>query len=112
MEAALGKLCADAAGAARAGTNILILSDRGIGPDHAPIPILLALAGVHHHLIREGLRTKVGLVAETGEHGVTHFALIGDGGAEPLLASDDRHLIGRRLPRLTSIATDVRTSKR
>ncbi len=90
LEGVLEKLCADAAAAARGGKNVLILSDRGIGPEHAPIPILLALAGVHHHLIREGLRTRVGLVAETGEaREVAHFALLigyGAGAVNPYLA--------------------------
>ena len=47
--------------------NILILSDRAQGPGRIPIPALLATAAVHHHLIRKGLRTAVGLVLETGE---------------------------------------------
>jgi glutamate synthase (NADPH/NADH) large chain len=46
------------------GINIIILSDRAVGPDRIPIPALLACAAVHHHLIRTGLRTSVGLVVE------------------------------------------------
>ena len=58
------------------GYNIIILSDRQVGPDRIPIPALLATAAVHHHLIRKGLRTSVGLVVETGEaREVHHFAL-------------------------------------
>jgi len=49
------------------GVNILILSDRGIDRENAAIPALLAVSGLHHHLIREGTRTRVGLVIETGE---------------------------------------------
>ena len=57
--------------------NVLILSDRGVTKDYAPIPALLAVAGLHHYLIKEGLRTKVSLVIETGEaREVHHFALL------------------------------------
>jgi glutamate synthase (ferredoxin) len=57
--------------------NVLILSDRGVTKDFAPIPALLAVAGLHHYLIREGLRTRVSLVLETGEaREVHHFALL------------------------------------
>ena len=57
--------------------NILILSDRGVNRDYAPIPALLAVAGLHHYLIREGLRTRVSLVLETGEaREVHHFSLL------------------------------------
>ena len=70
--------------------NIIILSDRGVDQDHAPIPALLAVSGLHHHLIREGTRTQVGLVVESGEpREVHHFAmLIGYGAAaiNPYLA--------------------------
>jgi glutamate synthase (ferredoxin) len=72
--------------------NILILSDRGISKDNAPIPALLAVAGLHHYLIREGLRTKVSLVVETGEARQVHHAalLIGYGvsALNPYLAFD------------------------
>jgi glutamate synthase (ferredoxin) len=57
--------------------NVLILSDRGVTKDQAPIPALLAVAGLHHYLIREGLRTQVSIVLETGEaRQVHHFALL------------------------------------
>ncbi|PAW64023.1 MAG: glutamate synthase large subunit [Opitutia bacterium Tous-C1TDCM] len=57
--------------------NVLILSDRGVTKEYAPIPALLAVAGLHHYLIREGLRTRVSLVLETGEaREVHHFALL------------------------------------
>ena len=64
-----------------AGVNILILSDRAVGPERAPIPSLLAVAAVHHHLVREGTRLRAGLVLESGEpREVHHFAtLIGYG---------------------------------
>ncbi len=58
-------------------TNVIILSDRGVTRESAPIPALLAIAGLHHYLIREGLRTRVSLVLETGEaREVHHFALL------------------------------------
>ena len=70
--------------------QILILSDRGVDNENAPIPALLALAGVHHHLIRNGTRTQVGLVVESGEpREVHHFALLigyGAGAINPYLA--------------------------
>ncbi|MBM3854017.1 MAG: glutamate synthase large subunit, partial [Verrucomicrobia bacterium] len=57
--------------------NVIILSDRGVTRDFAPIPSLLAVAGLHHYLIREGLRTRVSLVLETGDaREVHHFALL------------------------------------
>ena len=57
--------------------NVLILSDRGVNREFAPIPALLAVAGLHHYLIREGLRTRASLVLETGEaREVHHFALL------------------------------------
>ena len=69
---------------------MLVLSDRGVDADWAPIPSLLATAAVHHHLVREGLRTEVGIIVETGEaRDVTHFALLigyGAGTINPYLA--------------------------
>jgi glutamate synthase domain-containing protein 2 len=57
--------------------NVIVLSDRGVTRDYAPIPSLLAVAGLHHYLIREGLRTRVSLVLESGEaREVHHFALL------------------------------------
>jgi glutamate synthase (ferredoxin) len=93
-EAALTKamddLCACASSAVESGANILILSDRGVDSELAPIPALLAVAGVHHHLIREGTRTRVGLVLESGEpREVHHFSLLigyGAGAINPYVA--------------------------
>ena len=77
LEAALAKLFGEADKAIADGVNILVLSDRGISKELAPIPALLAVAGLHHHLIRSGTRTKVGLVLESGEpREVHHFALL------------------------------------
>ena len=74
---ALDKLFAAADQVIADGVNIIILSDRGIDAQHAPIPALLAVSGLHHHLIRAGTRGKVGLVLESGEpREVHHFALL------------------------------------
>ncbi len=57
--------------------NLIVLSDRGVNADYAPVPALLAVAGLHHYLIREGLRTRISMVLETGEaREVHHFALL------------------------------------
>ena len=66
MAAALDRLCTRADQAVSGGYNIIILSDRLVGADRIPIPALLATAAVHHHLIRTGLRTSVGLVRRDG----------------------------------------------
>jgi glutamate synthase (ferredoxin) len=77
LEAAMEKLFSGADKAIAGGVNILILSDRGISPELAPIPALLAVSSLHHHLIRKGTRGKVGLVLESGEpREVHHFALL------------------------------------
>ena len=77
MEVALTRLCKEASRAVAEGVSIIILSDRGVDRNHAPIPALLATSAVHHHLIREGTRTAVGLVVESGEpREVHHFALL------------------------------------
>jgi glutamate synthase (NADPH/NADH) large chain len=74
---ALEEVCAKAGQAVKEGCQILILSDRGLDHDMAPIPSLLATAGVHHYLIRQGDRTKVGLIIESGEpREVHHFGLL------------------------------------
>src|SRR5262249_52778784 len=85
MPVALKGLCAKAEAAVKDGINIIILSDRAAGSDRIPIPSLLACAAVHHHLIREGLRTSVGLVVESGEpREVHHFACLAGYGAEAI----------------------------
>ena len=85
MEAALEKLCAAAEQSVHDGANILVLSDRETSATHVPIPALLATSAVHHHLIRAGLRTKVGLVVETGSaREVHHFAMLAGYGAEAI----------------------------
>jgi len=85
MEPALAGLCAKATEAVKAGHNILILSDRAVSADRVAIPSLLTISSVHHHLIREGLRTEAGLVVETGEaREVHHFCVLAGYGAEAI----------------------------
>jgi glutamate synthase (NADPH/NADH) large chain len=86
MASALDCACAEAEEAVRSKEyNIIILSDRGVGPDRIPIPSLLATSAVHHHLIKQGLRTSVGLVVETGEaHEVHQFCTLAGYGAEAI----------------------------
>jgi glutamate synthase (NADPH/NADH) large chain len=85
MEQVLDEMCGRAEAAVREGVNIIILSDRAAGPDRIPMPSLLACAAVHHHLIRTGLRTSVGLVVESGEpREVHHFACLAGYGAEAI----------------------------
>ncbi len=102
MEQVLDELCGRAEAAVREGVNIIILSDRMVGSDRIPIPSLLACAAVHHHLIRTGLRTSVGLVVESGEpREVHHFACLAGYGAEainPYLAFETILSMKERLP--------------
>ena len=105
MPAAIERLCERAEAAVAGGYNIIILSDRQVGPDRIDIPTLLATAAVHHHLIRKGLRTAVGLVVESGEpREVHHFCCLAGYGAEainPYLAFDtlaDMHKRGELPP--------------
>ncbi|MFA6155606.1 glutamate synthase large subunit [Mesorhizobium sp.] len=92
MQGAIDRLCERSEAAVAGGYNIIILSDRQVGPDRIAIPALLATAAVHHHLIRKGLRTSVGLVVESGEpREVHHFCCLAGYGAEainPYLAFD------------------------
>jgi glutamate synthase (NADPH/NADH) large chain len=123
MKAALERLCDRAEEAVTGGYNIIILSDRQIGPDRIAIPALLATAAVHHHLIRKGLRTSVGLVVESGEpREVHHFACLAGYGAEainPYLAFDtllDMHKRGEFPPEVdqyevVSSATSRRSAR-
>jgi glutamate synthase (NADPH/NADH) large chain len=90
LERALNALCKQASQAIFRGYEFIILSDRGVDRGQAAIPALLAVAGVHHHLIREGTRTQVSLILESGEpREVHHFALLigyGAGAINPYLA--------------------------
>jgi len=101
LRTALDRLRREAAEAVRGGATILILSDRGVSADEGPLPMLLATGAVHHHLVREGLRTQCGLVCETGEaRDVAQFALLigyGAGAINPYLALETvRQLVADR----------------
>ncbi len=90
LERALDQLCRRASLAIQSGYTLLILSDRGVDQDYAPIPSLLALTAVHNHLVREETRTQVALIIESGEpREVMHFALLigyGASAVNPYLA--------------------------
>ncbi|MFM7141346.1 MAG: glutamate synthase central domain-containing protein, partial [Alphaproteobacteria bacterium] len=90
LERALDALCREASAAVARGASIVVLSDRGVDARRAAIPSLLAVAAVHHHLIREGSRKRCGLVLESAEpREVHHFSLLvgyGAGAINPYLA--------------------------
>ncbi|HZY20102.1 MAG TPA: glutamate synthase-related protein [Ramlibacter sp.] len=102
VEAKLASLNAEAVDAIRSGKNILIISDRAVGPEQVAIPALLALSSIHQHLVREGLRTTAGLVVETGTaREVHHFGVLAGYGAEavhPYLAMETLVSIHKDLP--------------
>ena len=109
MELRLFDLCAEAARYVENGANILILSDRNLGPERVAMPSLLAVAAVHHHLVRRGTRLRTGLVIESGEPRTIHHmaTLIGYGAAainpyvmfESLDELADHKLLPRELTR-------------
>ncbi len=108
LEKALEALFKKADGALQSGSNILILSDRGVDRENVPMPALLACSGLHHHLIRRGTRTKVSLVVETGEaREMHHFAVLigyGANAINPYLAletAEDEILKGNYPSKLT-----------
>src|SRR5207253_613999 len=102
LKEALDTLCVRAEAAVREGSNIILLSDRRAGVENIPMPSLLACAAVHHHLIRQGLRTSVGIVVESAEpREVHHFACLAGYGAEainPYLAFETLTAIKDDLP--------------
>ena len=102
LERALDRICTYAEDAIDDGFEIIILSDRAIDSDHAPIPSLLATATVHHHLIRKGLRGRVGILVEAGDAFETHHiaTLIGYGAAGvcPYMAFETIEYMGRNSP--------------
>jgi glutamate synthase (NADPH/NADH) large chain len=85
MAPAIDDICGQAEQKVREGYNIIVLTDRPMDSEHIAVPSLLAVAAVHHHLIRSGLRTEVGLVIETGEARQLHdFCLLAGYGAEAI----------------------------
>ncbi|MEA2373539.1 MAG: glutamate synthase large chain, partial [Thermoleophilaceae bacterium] len=95
LAAAMERLCAQASERIEVGDNILILSDRAAGAQRVPIPALLAVSGVHHHLVREGTRLQAGLVVESGEPREVHHVccILGYGASavNPYLAFETLH---------------------
>jgi glutamate synthase (NADPH/NADH) large chain len=100
LERALVGLCRRASLAIKSAYTILILSDRGIEKEYAPIPSLLALTAVHNHLVREKTRTQVAIIVESGEpREVMHFALLlgyGASAVNPYLAIETIEDLHRR----------------
>ena len=100
MSEAIERICRQAREAIAERVNIIILSDRQLGPRRAPIPSLLAVAAVHHHLVLEGTRLRAGIIVESGEpREVHHFATLIGYGVErdqPLPAARDARRDGRR----------------
>ncbi len=102
LELAIEALCSAADQAIAAGATLLILSDRGVNAEQAPIPALLAVSALHHHLIGEGTRTRASLILESGEpREVHHFALLlgyGVSAVNPYLALETvEEMIGEGL---------------
>jgi glutamate synthase (NADPH) large chain len=83
LEAAVERICREADDALAAGANILVLSDRAVSAERAPVPSLLAVSATHHHLVRAGTRLQAGLVVESGEPRSVHSVavLVGYGAA-------------------------------
>ncbi|HEX9309646.1 MAG TPA: glutamate synthase central domain-containing protein, partial [Gemmatimonadaceae bacterium] len=102
LELAVDELCRAATSAVADGCGVLVLSDRGVSAEHAPIPSPLAISAVHHHLIRAGLRWRVSLVSETGEaREVSHLALLiayGASAVHPYLALESVRTMARPEP--------------
>ena len=114
MSDALARICREASEAIEERVNIIVLSDRLVGPRRVPVPSLLAVAAVHHHLVREGTRLRAGIVLEGGEpREVHHFAtLIGYGAVaiNPYLmleTLDDMVLNQRAIKRLDGDGNEV-----
>jgi glutamate synthase domain-containing protein 2/glutamate synthase domain-containing protein 1/glutamate synthase domain-containing protein 3 len=100
LEIALSGVCRRASLAIQSGYTILILSDRGVDAEYAPIPSLLAMTALHNHLVREGSRTQVALIIESGEpREVMHYALLigyGASAINPYLAIETLEDLARR----------------
>lgn len=85
LQSALERICRETSEAIDAGDSLVILSDRATGPERVPISSLLACGAVHHHLVRQELRTRIGLVLETGEaREVHHHCLLAGYGADAI----------------------------
>jgi glutamate synthase (NADPH) large chain len=113
LKRALDELCQRASLAVSSGYSLLILSDRGVNKDYAPIPSLLALAAVHNLLVREETRTQVALIVESGEpREVMHFALLlgfGASAMNPYLAIETLEDLAQRGHLPESLNAEVAT---
>jgi glutamate synthase domain-containing protein 2/glutamate synthase domain-containing protein 1/glutamate synthase domain-containing protein 3 len=118
LKRALDQLCRRSDLAIQSGYTLLILSDRGLDEDYAPIPSLLALTAVHNHLIREGSRTQVALIIESGEpREVMHYALLigyGASAINPYLAIETLEDMAKKseLPNNTTFAAALKNYKK
>jgi glutamate synthase domain-containing protein 2/glutamate synthase domain-containing protein 1/glutamate synthase domain-containing protein 3 len=118
MEEALDRLCRRASQAIEKGYRLIILSDRGVDHNAAPIPSLLALTSVHNHLVREGTRSQVALIVESGEpREVMHFCLLigyGASAVNPYLAIETlEDMVGKNLlPQDVDFAKALRNYKK
>lgn len=108
IEAKLATINAWAVDAINSGHNIIIISDRRVDKERMAIPSLLALASIHHHLVRAGLRMKVGLIVETGDaREIHHFAALAGYGAEaihPYLALETLAHLHSEIPGMVDLA--------
>src|SRR5207253_4844661 len=97
---ALKSMCRRASLSIKSGYTVLILSDRNLDEEYAPIPSLLALTSVHNHLVREGTRSQVALIVESGEpREIMHFALLlgyGASAVNPYLAIETVESLAKR----------------
>ncbi|MGC1243917.1 MAG: glutamate synthase large subunit [Chryseosolibacter sp.] len=99
LEESLNRICCEAEKAIRSGKKIIVISDKKISPDHAPIPSLLAIGAVHHYLVENRIRTHAGLLVEAGDvWEVHHFATIigyGASAINPYMAFETIHSLNR-----------------
>lgn len=100
LEESLNRICLEAEKAIRSGKKIIVISDKKIGPEYAPIPSLLAIGAVHHYLVEKRIRTHAGLLVEAGDvWEVHHFATIigyGASAINPYMAFETIHTLNQQ----------------
>jgi glutamate synthase (NADPH) large chain len=100
LEESLNRICCEAEKAIRSGKKIIVISDKKISPEHAPIPSLLAIGAVHHYLVEKRIRTLAGLLVEAGDvWEVHHFATIigyGASAINPYMAFETIHSLNQQ----------------